>query len=326
MCKISIVMPVYNGEKYIKESIDSILGQTLKDFEFIIINDCSTDKTEEIINNYNDKRILLVNNESNLGIANTLNKGINIAKGKYIARMDADDICNFDRLEKQYKFMENNIDIGMCGSHVEVFDEKSSRIHKCPIEHDEIHVLQMFNSPFAHPSVMIRRDVIEKNRLKYNSYYEGMEDYELWINMSKFTKFANINEPLLRYRQHQKQVTKKISEEQMKKSKMIRKKILMELSNDFRDIEIDTFYDYCTNDIFKHENRILDMFEIFEKIIRSNLKSNIYNHKILKQVISHNIYWSLLKYKNIHNKNLNYKKYAYMMDSVTRCKAFIKIR
>ena len=113
--KVTVLMPVYNCEKYLRESIESILNQTFKDFEFLIINDGSSDKSAEIVESYNDNRINFVQNEKNIGLAASLNRGLDIAKGEYIARMDADDISLPERLEKQVRFMETNPQIGICG-------------------------------------------------------------------------------------------------------------------------------------------------------------------------------------------------------------------
>lgn len=325
MCKISIIMPVYNGEKYLKEAIDSILNQKFKDFELIIINDCSKDNTLKIINSYNDERIILVNNDKNLGIAQTLNKGIEISKGKYIARMDADDICYPHRLETQINFMENNLDIGMCGSAVEVFTDKSSDIHKCPLNHNEIKVLQIFNSAFCHPAIMIKKEILEQNNLRYNDFYEGMEDYELWIRMSKVTKLANIDDILLKYRSHSGQVTKSVTNEQFEKMMLIREKTLTELSSDFTKEDAELLLLYSTNEIFKYEDKIYKVFDLFKKIIKYNKERNIYNHKTLKYVISYNVYWSLLKYKNEYGLKVKYKRYMGLMDAITNIKALIKV-
>ena len=325
MCKISIIMPVYNGEKYLKEAIDSILDQTFKEFEFIIINDYSNDDSLKIINSYNDKRIILVNNDQNLGIAKSLNKGIEISKGKYIARMDADDICYRHRLETQINFMENNLDIGMCGSAVEVFTDNSSNIHECPLNHNEIKALQIFNSAFCHPTVMIRKEILSRHKLSYNEFYEGMEDYELWIRMSRVTKLANIKESLLKYRCHDGQVTKNISKLQHEKMKLIRKRTLKELSLEFKDEDVETLLMYATTEIFKYEDKIYKVFNLFERIIESNLESKIYDEKALRYVISYNIYWALLKYKNEYGKKIEYKSYKWLMSPITRLKALIKI-
>ncbi len=121
--KVTVLMPVYNAEKYLKTAIESILKQTFSDFELLIINDGSTDGSEEIIRSFNDKRIRLFNNEQNLGIIKTLNKGLNLAKGEYIIRMDADDISLPDRLELQVKYMEENPGIGISGTQARIFGD-----------------------------------------------------------------------------------------------------------------------------------------------------------------------------------------------------------
>lgn len=325
MCKISVIMPVYNGEKYLKEAIDSVLSQTFKDFELIIINDYSTDSTIDIINSYSDKRIVLINNEENLGIAKTLNKGIDISKGKYIARMDADDICYLHRLERQYNFMERNRDIGMCGSNVEVFTNDTIRLHVCPQQHNEIKVLQIFNSAFTHPAVMIKKEILDKYNLRYDEFYEGMEDYELWIRMSRVTKLANIDEVLLKYRSHSNQVTKNITKDQLEKMRLIRKRTLNEIGLNFNEDDTELLLLYSTNKIYNYPNRILEVFNLFERIIKDNDKSKTYDQKTLKDIISYNVYWSILKYKNEYGVKLNYKRYKKLMSPITRVKALIKV-
>lgn len=325
MCKISVVMPVYNGEKYLNEAIDSIICQTFRDFELIIIDDGSTDNTSNIIKSYNDKRIVFIKNNENLGIVKTLNKGIQIAKGQYIARMDADDICYPYRLEKQYIIMEENPEIGLCGSSVEVFNESTSNIHECPTDNEEIKVLQIFNTAFAHPSVIIRKDILVKYDLKYDEFYEGMEDYELWLRMSKVTQLANTKEVLLKYRNHDKQITKEINYEKHGKMGLIRKRILKDINPYFTEKDAEIFFMYSTNEIFKHDNKIYKVYDLFEKIIESNLKSRIYDDRILRCVISYNVYWSLLKFKNEYNKKIKYKKYRKLMKPITRVKALIKV-
>lgn len=235
---ISVVMPVYNAEKYLKESIDSILNQTYTDFEFIILNDGSTDNTEKIILSYDDQRIVYVKNEENLQIVKTLNKGIAISKGKYIARMDADDISLPERFEKQIKFMESNVDISVCGSFLETIGKEEKRIWKYPITPESIKVTLMFNSPLAHPSVIIRKSFFDK--AVYSLEYQKAEDYYLWVENSNESKYANIPEVLLYYRLHEFQTGQVSYDMQLKLSNDIRKKFLktfgMEMSIEEYDI------------------------------------------------------------------------------------------
>ncbi|MCP8319033.1 MAG: glycosyltransferase, partial [Candidatus Methylarchaceae archaeon HK01B] len=126
--KITILMSVYNGEKYLREAIDSILNQTFKDFEFLIINDGSTDRTVEILRSYHDSRIKIITNEKNMGLTKSLNKGLKIARSEYVARMDADDISYPRRLEVQYEYMKKNPDVGIVGSWNDVIDDKGNTI------------------------------------------------------------------------------------------------------------------------------------------------------------------------------------------------------
>ncbi|MEO8637388.1 MAG: glycosyltransferase [Candidatus Taylorbacteria bacterium] len=203
--KITVLMPVYNGETYLGDAIESILGQTYLNFEFLIIDDGSTDRSAEIIRSYIDPRIFVLSNAENRGLVYSLNRGLQNAKGKYVARMDSDDICVPERLEKQITFMEKHPDIGICGTWIKTIGEKGGYTHKYLTDHDDIKANLLFNTSFAHPTVMIRKSVLEENDLRYDEadkFY--FEDYSLWIKMSRVTKIANIPEVLLLYRVHKK--------------------------------------------------------------------------------------------------------------------------
>src|SRR5690606_5902322 len=158
----SVILPAYNAELYLREAIDSVLTQTFNDFELIVLNDGSIDQTENIILSYDDSRIIYVKNEQNLGLIGTLNKGMALAKGKYIARMDADDICFPERFEKQVAFLENNKEYIICGTsayrfHNDILDRKAFNV---PLSDESIRVRLLFNSGFIHPSVMFRADIV----------------------------------------------------------------------------------------------------------------------------------------------------------------------
>lgn len=207
---VSVVMPAYNAAKYLREAIDSILAQTYTDFEFIIINDGSTDDTRAIIQSYDDPRIVYLENETNSGICVTLNKGLDAARGRYIARMDADDISLPERLAVQVAFMDAHPDIAVCGTDIQVFGEglKDYVFQQIHSPEDCVAGL-LFNPCLAHPSVIIRRSILEANHLRYNDEFRGLEDFELWWNISKFSKLNNIAIPLLKYRHHKGQETQK---------------------------------------------------------------------------------------------------------------------
>lgn len=199
---ISVIMPVYNAGKYLHEAIESILNQTYTNFELIIINDGSTDNSEAVIRNFNDQRIVYVKNEKNLKIVETLNKGILLARGIYVARMDADDFSIPERLQLQYDFLEKHKHVDLVGSNIE-FWQKGGGVSKYSESDGAIKAQLLFSCAIAHPTIMARREFYEK--YKYKAEYDKAEDYELWIRSIKDKAFHNIQKPLLKYRIHDEQ-------------------------------------------------------------------------------------------------------------------------
>lgn len=198
MTKISVVMPVYNTkEEWLREAIESILNQTFADFEFIIINDGSTNNAEEVILSYKDKRIKYIL-QNNSGVSYSRNKGNLIAKGEYIAVMDSDDISLPNRFEKQVEFLDKNKDIAALGSWFEIFPEK--QIIKHPLFPKYLDLLK--SCCIGHPTVMYRKSIFEQYNFKYDSNYKIAHDYELWSRLIPFVKIANLQEVLLKYRWH----------------------------------------------------------------------------------------------------------------------------
>jgi len=208
-------MPVLNGEKYLKLAIESILSQSYKDFEFIIIDDGSTDKTEQIIKSYKDPRIVYIKNPSNLGLSKSYNIGIKVAQGQYVTRMDADDISTKNRFEKQLNFLIQHKSIGIVGSSVTLIDEndKQLKIHSRPTNHLEIKWASLFSTPLVHPSIMGYTEIFKKN--PYDENLKNSEDYELWSRLLFTTnvRLANIQEPLLLYRLSSNSFTQKLNTE-----------------------------------------------------------------------------------------------------------------
>ncbi|QJD97556.1 glycosyltransferase [Mucilaginibacter robiniae] len=201
MPKLSVILPVYNTEKYIKEAVDSILNQTYKDFELIVLNDASTDGTLGILQQYQDTRLKVITNEQNLKVVKTLNKGLDLAQGEYIARMDADDISHPQRFEKQIQFLEQHPDVDFVGSWVQTFGSESN-IMRAATEHEHIKVRLFFLNPIFHPVVMFRRESFEKHGLRYDEHFTNAEDYGMWVKAIDHIKFANVPEILLKYRVH----------------------------------------------------------------------------------------------------------------------------
>ena len=201
--KVTVLMSVYNGERFLRESMDSILSQTFKDFEFLIVNDGSTDRTKEILESYNDPRISIINNDKNIGLTRSLNKGLALAKGEYIARMDADDISLPERLEKQVEFLDTNPSIGVLGIKSNVIDEKGNTLFqvKHPESHADIMAKLLLDNRFIHSSVIMRKLLLDKYGY-YNEELPMAQDYELFLGLSHSTQFANLSEPLHQWRKN----------------------------------------------------------------------------------------------------------------------------
>ena len=201
--QVSVIMPAYNAEKYIGEAIESILNQTYKDFELIIVNDASTDSTGSIIKTYaeKDERIVVLENEQNLNIAGSLNRAISAAKGEFLARMDADDIALPERLEIQSKAMQENPKVAVVGNDINLIDENGSVIgyRHYPTDSKSLKRVIFRYSPFAHPTVLIRTSCL-KEVGDYDKTKSPSEDVDLWFRLGTKFDFMSIPQALLKYR------------------------------------------------------------------------------------------------------------------------------
>lgn len=199
---VSVIIPAYNAERFVERAVRSIMTQTYENLEILICDDCSEDRTFDILKKLaaDDKRIVLLKNERNLQIVATLNKMVGLAKGEYIARMDADDISLPERIEMQLKFMEKNPDYGICGTYARFINEDNFVIGKSRVPHlnNDIQIFLNFDSPFVHPSVIIRAEILKANH--YDKNYQYCEDFELWHRVLRVTKGYNLNTFLFCYR------------------------------------------------------------------------------------------------------------------------------
>lgn len=195
--KLTVLMPVYNGGPYLKEAIDSILAQSFTDFEFLIIDDGSTDDSVSIIKSYSDKRIRLEKNLENLKLIRTLNYGVSIAKGAYIARFDCDDTCPPDRLKIQMDFLEMNKEIGLCGTWFDRFGAGTGNIKK-PVSFSEIKAHLLFDTSFCHASIVAKKQLLENN--PYDLTMLHTEDYDLFSRCAKVACMENVPQYLYNVR------------------------------------------------------------------------------------------------------------------------------
>ncbi len=234
--KISVVMSAYNRPQYAKEAIESILNQTYKDFEFIIIDDCSTDNTANVIQEYanKDDRIVFIKNKKNMDYNYNLRKGFEMAKGEYIARMDDDDISMPTRFEKQVKFMDENPDITVLGTFIEIFGNPDVKSWITLTDSDELAIAMNFYNPMCHPSVMIRKSFLREHNLNYSPKELYAEEYHLWKEIIlRGGKLANLPETLVSYRCHKKSVTQanKTGKIQNKTAERVREDLLNRFYN-----------------------------------------------------------------------------------------------
>jgi len=299
--KVTVFMPVYNGEKYLKEAIDSILAQSFTDYEFLIVNDASNDNSVEIIKSYDDKRISFIENETNSGPILTSNKCFDLAKGEYIVRMDQDDISLPRRIEKQVAFMDKNKQVGVCGSWVKFFGDRTY-IAKYAKSHKEIVTNMFLSCPFAHPSVILRKSMFNDFNLRY-SQLTG-EEYELWVRASRHMRLANIPEVLLKYRTSPNQMTKS-HESTYKANKIIWKMQLENLRIDISDEELNLHYLLMSEKCFVGNSEIFikDSTKWFDKIITANNKYQFYDSKIFINLFRKKWYTA---FKTITETNSNF--------------------
>jgi glycosyltransferase involved in cell wall biosynthesis/2-polyprenyl-3-methyl-5-hydroxy-6-metoxy-1,4-benzoquinol methylase len=199
--KVSVIMSVYNGEKYLREAIESILNQTFTDFEFVIVNDGSTDNSLEILKSYDDERIRVINNEKNIGLTKSLNKALKVARGEYIARQDADDVSLPDRFEEQMKYFERYPEVALLGTSIYLIDENGKIVGK-RIVLAKPSIKDLFKgNQFNHGSVMFKKEVI--NQLGgYNELIRYSQDYELWLRIAKHCEVRNLTQLLYNFRSH----------------------------------------------------------------------------------------------------------------------------
>lgn len=304
--EISVIMPVYNASKYLREAIESVLNQTFKEFELIILNDSSTDNSAEIIIEYakKDSRIQFVNQEVNIGPSLLRNLGIEKSKGKFIALLDADDIALPTRFEKQRQVLLENDQIGLCGSWYTLFGEgiKNKVIETIP-NPELVKILFLDNNNIGNSTVMLKKEVL--GDLRFDLNYVPVEDYELWSRLILKTDFYNIPESLVLYRWHDTNITQTKRENTEKSLKKIKANQFELLDIEVNDSNYETFQDVFELRLKNYSNNVLQVIAAGNLIIEKNKIKNIYNQGLLEDYIEKVAIKSLRKAKNC---NFNYYK------------------
>lgn len=280
-------MPVYNGEKYVRDAIDSILGQTFSDFEFIIINDGSSDFSVNIILSYDDPRIVFINNETNTGLPNVRNKGLDFSRGEYIAWLDCDDTSACERLEKQVKLLDENPHIGVCGTWIRIVGDVGDRIMQFPITPEFIRAEMLFNNCLANSTVMMRAACTREINLRFDTSHHLSQDYGLWVRIPQDWKITNIPEVLTMYRFHPDQVTVVYKQKQTDIAWKIQSELLFSLgiSPTGGEKMIHMSLGGFILNTFEDPNKVLEARDYLLKLNKANIRYKIYDKKAFREVL-----------------------------------------
>jgi glycosyltransferase involved in cell wall biosynthesis len=276
--KVTVLMPVYNTAPYLKAAIDSILTQTFTDFELLIIDDASTDGSVDTVKTYTDARIKLIEKPQNTGYTNSLNLGLELATGQYVARMDSDDISLPERFAKQVAFMDAHPEVGVCGTWIKTFGCPQPAVIQYPTSHDRIAIQLFSSSQFAHPSVMIRKSILAGQPVRYDQDMEPTEDFDLWVRLSRVTQLANLPEVLLHYRFHQGQVSATRRSRQIEKFNQVRLKQLAELGINPDDNEKELHVQLLDNTLPADSYHLHLVHGWLKKLLSGNRSSRLFEH------------------------------------------------
>lgn len=295
-------MTMYNAAPFLRETVDSVLNQTYPDFKYLIIDNASIDNSREIIRSYNDPRIKLVPLPENIGQVAALNKGLDMIDTPLIARMDADDICLPQRFGRQVEFMDANPEIGICGAFAIAFHGKREIYWQWPCHPDDIKVKLLFECCLAHPSVMMRKDLLDRYKLRYSETIGHSFDWELWQRAAECFDLANIPAFLLRYRLHEANESKKTLHLQEQAAKLIDDQTLERLglaNHPLRQIHRDAAFE--TMNAKNRGPEFLDrVIQWFDQLETANSLKKIYNADALRRFLNERLFLMLkanLKYR-----------------------------
>jgi len=279
-------MPVYNAAPYVERAIRSILEQTFSDFEFLIINDGSKDASQAVINSIQDERIIFINHVQNRGLVETLNEGLQLARGKYIARMDNDDIAYPERFAKQVHLMELHPEVGLSGTAYFAFGDRKMVVN-VPTTDADIRDFMRLNSPMGHPTVMMRKSVIEAYGLFYRQDATPAEDYRMWYDFSKVTQIQNLPEVLLEYRVHPQQMSSSMNLAQQAKADEVRILQLFEKGFLLTTIEWKIYCNIVRGSVQpRSANDLRQILAVMRKITAENSRLNAFDEEWFNYLFS----------------------------------------
>lgn len=278
---ISIILPVYNGAAYLSETMNSLLVQQFQDFELLVIDDASTDESHDVISSFSDPRIRYIRNETNLRLSNTLNKGITLSTGRYIARMDQDDIALPERLEEQFRFMEDNADIALCGTWFQNFGDRTD-IERLETSHEAIVFRLLHQFHMLHPSWMMRRSIIDRYALRYSPEVIA-NDYDLVVRMVDVARIANIPKVLMRYRQDGGTQSKVKHGTIIVDSNRIRKHLFRSVGLEVTDEDLELYTAIAQREYHSDKTFVTNAGSLLQRMIESNRRTHFFSDHFFQQ-------------------------------------------
>ncbi len=304
---VSVIIPIYNGEKYIEQTIESVLSQTYQTWELVIINDGSSDNTEKLISKYTDNRIRYFRNDTNKGISFSLNKGLEESRGEYIARLDADDIALPSRFEKQVGFLTKNKDYVLCGSYFQTMNANGEILKnvRFPDNNRDAQSYLLLHNCFCQSAIMMKSQIAKE--LKYDLEFKIGEDYDLWHRISKLGKILNLPLYTTLYRIHDSNITRK-SEIMFANENKINRKILDDLGIEYSEKELELHSNALSYHAYYFQNpEILGLLENWMcKLYSFIRKKNQYNSLLCYQILAEK--WIVLAYKSGNLKKVLFNR------------------
>ena len=270
MAKVTVLMPTYNVAPYVCQAVESVLQQTFSDFLLLVIDDCSADDTVAIVRSIKDPRIRIVQNERNLGLAENLNRGLELTDTELVARMDGDDIALPHWLQSEVDYLDAHPNVGVCGGGFERFGSVTSLV-RFPENHEDIAANMLFECTIAVPT--FRMDIVREHGLRYRSEDFPAEDYGFWVEMLKFTQFHNISDTLFRYRMHPSQICSSRQEEQRAKVDTVRRKMLFRMSDELSDNDLQYFCNTFALHIIASRDDLRQRLAFANRLVSLNSKT-----------------------------------------------------
>jgi glycosyltransferase involved in cell wall biosynthesis len=294
---LSVVMPVYNGEKYLEEAINSVLCQTFTDYELLIIDDGSTDSSIEIIKSIKDSRIRLLKNEKNQGVAYTRNVGLKEAKGEYLAWMDCDDLIEPNRLEIQIKYLRDNLEIGICGTALERFGDGKPHVSKLFYDSKVIKAALLFYTSIRPATAMYRMNMVREANLSYDTRLAVAEDYDFFFEASFHFPLKNINQVLYFYRASETSIMKIYSERHQQLfdiHKIIYSKAFSKLEISPSEKNFELHYNCSSTQLVTSLTELKEVYDWLIYLDNKNLKVRLYEEKSFNAVLA-SVFFSVCK-------------------------------